>query len=59
MIIIEDINFFPPNCLVLDSHLNLNSGLDHDGGDALDDISSGVQVNDTLVDAHLEAVPGL
>jgi hypothetical protein len=45
--------------LVLDSHLNLNSRLDGDGSDLLHDISWGVEIDDTLVDAHLEAIPGL
>lgn len=38
---------------------HLHSGLDGDGRDLLDDLRGGVQVDDALVDAHLEAVPGL
>lgn len=38
--------------------LNLNTGLDVDD-DLLDNLSWGVQVDEALVDAHLEAIPGL
>ena len=38
---------------------HLHAGLDVDGGDLLDDLGGGVQVDDTLVDPHLELVPGL
>ena len=38
---------------------NLYTGLDVDGGDLLDDLGGGVQVDDALVDPHLELVPGL
>lgn len=46
-------------CLLGDSHLHLDRGVDGNGGDLLHDLSSGVQIDDALVDAHLEAVPGL
>jgi hypothetical protein len=39
--------------------LNLNTGFDGDGGDLLNDLRGGVEIDETLVDAHLEAVPGL
>ena len=42
-----------------DSDLNLNSRLDGDGGDLLDDVCGSVEVNEPLVDAHLELVPGV
>lgn len=42
-----------------DGHLNINSGLDVDGSDVLDNAGGGVEVDQTLVDAHLEAVPSL
>ena len=42
-----------------DGDLNLDSGLDGDGGDLLDDLRGGVQVDHPLVDPHLEPVPGL
>merc|ERR1719352_846278 len=45
-------------CGVSDGHLNLYAGLDVDGGDLLDDLRGGMQVNDALVDSHLELVPG-
>merc|ERR550519_813835 len=44
---------------VSNGHLNLDSGLDVDGGDLLDDLAGGVEVDDALVDAQLELVPGL
>ncbi|KAJ8523754.1 hypothetical protein ON010_g17364 [Phytophthora cinnamomi] len=40
-----------------DGHLDLDTGLDRDRRDLLHDVRGGVQVDDTLVDAHLEAVP--
>lgn len=43
--------------LLVDGDLHLHAGLDHDGGDVLDGVGGGVQVDDALVDAHLEAVP--
>ena len=42
-----------------DGDLNVDSRLDGDGSDLLDDLRGGVKVDDTLVDAHLEAVPGV
>ena len=47
------------NLRVGDGDLDLYSGLDGDGGDLLDDLGGGVQVDDALVDAHLEPVPRL
>lgn len=38
--------------------LNLNTGLDVDD-DLLDDLGGGGQVDEALVDAHLEEIPGL
>lgn len=47
-------------CLrVGDGDLNLYTGLDVDGSDLLHDLRGRVEVDHTLVDAHLEAVPGL
>lgn len=37
--------------------LDLDTGLDRDRRDLLDDVRGRVQVNDTLVDSHLKAVP--
>ena len=42
-----------------DGHLNLDTGLDGDGGDLLDDVGGGVEVDEALVDAHLEPVPSV
>merc|ERR1711872_532218 len=39
--------------------LDLHAWLNGDGGDLLDDLGGGVQVDDPLVDSHLEPVPGL
>jgi len=44
---------------ISDRDLDLDSGLDVDGGDLLDGVGGGVQVNHTLVDPQLEPVPGL
>jgi len=56
-------NHTPPTtrCLggVGEGHLDLDGGVDGDGGHLLDDLRGGVQVDDALVDAQLEAVPGL
>lgn len=47
-------------CLrVGDSDLNLYARLYVDGRDLLHDLRRGVQVDDSLVDAHLEPVPSL
>merc|ERR1739844_275139 len=46
-------------CGVGDGNLNLHARLDVDGGDLLDDLRGRVEVDDTLVDPHLELVPGL
>ena len=39
--------------------LNLHTGFDGDGGDLLDDLRWRMQINDTLMDAHLETIPSL
>merc|ERR1719167_1232960 len=44
---------------VSNGNLNLDSGLDVDGGDLLDDLRGRVQVDHALVDAQLELVPRL
>ena len=49
----------PLHLSVGDGDLDLHAGLDADGGDLLDDLGRGVQVDDPLVDAHLEAIPRL
>merc|ERR1719234_1791590 len=46
-------------CGVGDGHLNLYARLDVDGGDLLNNLRGRVQIDDTLVDPHLELVPGL
>src|SRR5262245_56287994 len=45
--------------VVGDGDLDLHPRLDADGCDLLDDLGRRVQVDDALVDAHLEVVPGL
>jgi len=47
------------NDRLLDGDLNIHSRLDGDGGDALHDLRGRLEVDDTLVDAHLETIPGL
>ncbi len=42
-----------------DGDLDLNSGLERDGGDLLNDLGRRVKVDEALVDAHLKVVPGL
>jgi len=42
-----------------DGHFNLYAGLNVDGGDLLDDLGGTVEVDNSLVDPHLELVPGL
>jgi hypothetical protein len=44
---------------VLDGNLNLHSWKNRDGGDLLDNLRWRVQVNQTLVNTHLESIPGL
>jgi len=47
-------------CLDLgDSELDIHTGLDRDGGDLLDRLGRALDVDDTLVDVHGEAIPGL
>lgn len=41
------------------SDLDLNSWLERDGGDLLDDIGGRGQVDQSLVDPHLVSVPSL
>ena len=41
------------------SSTHLHARLDVDGGNLLDNLRGGVQVDDALVDSHLELVPGL
>jgi len=40
-------------------NLNLNSGFNGDGGDLLNDLRGRVQVDQTLVNSHLETIEGL
>merc|ERR1719211_935895 len=42
-----------------DGHFNLYAGFNVDRGDLLDDLGGTVEVDDSLVDPHLELVPGL
>merc|ERR1711992_474863 len=42
-----------------DGDLNLYAGLNVDGGDLLHNLGGAVEVNHSLVDPHLELVPGL
>merc|ERR1719266_1777984 len=42
-----------------DGHFNLYAGFDIDRGDLLHDLRGTVEVDDSLVDPHLELVPGL
>lgn len=42
-----------------DGDLDLYTGLDVDRRDLLDDLGRRVQIDDALVDAHLETIPGL
>lgn len=39
--------------------LALDTGLEVDGGELLDNLGGGVEIDQTLVDLHLVAVPGL
>lgn len=45
--------------LVSDGDLHIHTGLDGDVGDLADLVGGGVQVNDALVDSHLEAIVGV
>jgi len=42
-----------------DRELDVHTGLDRDGGDVLDRLSSTLDVDDALVDVHGETIPGL
>lgn len=44
---------------VVDGDIDLNTSFDRDAGDLLDDIRRGVQIDQTLVDAHFEAIPSV
>lgn len=44
---------------ICNGDFHLDSGLDADGSDLLDDLGRAVQVNEALVDPHLETVPSL
>ena len=48
-----------PNIKASKYSIHLYARLDVDGGDLLDDLGGRVQVDDTLVNPHLELVPGL
>lgn len=41
------------------SNFNFYAGFDADGSDLLHDLRRAVQVNEPLMDTHLEAIPGL
>ncbi|KAF3836117.1 hypothetical protein F7725_028675 [Dissostichus mawsoni] len=43
---------------ISDGYFNLYTRFDADGGDLLDDFRWTVQINQALVDPHLEAIPG-
>lgn len=45
--------------LLNNGDLDVNAGLDANGSDFLHGLQGGGQVDDALVDAHFEAVPGL
>ena len=48
------------SCLsVVDGDINFNPGFDRNAGDLLDDIGRSVKIDQTLVDAHFEAIPGV
>jgi len=49
----------PLGLILRQGDLDVHPGLDGDGGDLLHDLRGGVQVDDALVDPHLEAIPGL
>lgn len=39
--------------------LNIHTRLDVDRGDLLDNLSRGVEIDESLVDSHLKVIPGL
>lgn len=43
---------------ICDGNLHLDTRLDADAGDLLDNLRWAVKVNETLMDPHLEPVPG-
>lgn len=48
----------PHHLCVSDGNLNLYTWFNADGGDLLDNLRWAVQINQALVDPHLEAIPG-
>jgi hypothetical protein len=42
-----------------DGDFNINTRFDSDGSDFLHGLQGGSQINDTLVNAHFETIPGL
>ena len=44
---------------VVDGNIDLNTSFDGDAGDLLDDIGRSVQIDQALVDAHFETIPGV
>merc|ERR1719188_1443548 len=55
-------SFFPESTMHLSirhGDLNLHTGFDLDGGDLLDNIGRGVQVDQSLVHPHLELIPSV
>ena len=44
---------------IVDGNVNLDTGLNGDAGDLLDDLTGSVQIDEPLVDTHLESVPGV
>jgi hypothetical protein len=48
-----------PSLTVIDGDINLDTRLNRDTGNLLDNIRRSVQVDQTLVDAHLEAIPSV
>lgn len=60
--ITQSVPYFNPllgNLCISNGDLNLYAGLDADGGDLLDDLRWTAQIDEPLVDAHLEAIPSL
>lgn len=45
--------------LVVDGHRNFDTGFNGNVGDLLDHFRRGMQVDDTLVDAHFESIPSV
>ena len=51
--------FFFPFLSSHDGDFDINTGLEVDGGELLDGVLGSVEVDEALVDVHLEAVPGV